>query len=237
VIDHLVRLLTGASLGFPLVHDGYLTAIPGYWMLLPALPVAWWIWRHGSTRGLDGPADRRWTFFALLALGHVTAVVALTIFPIPVAGQEYYRITRGLTEDNVVPFSTILFQLSHPAFTSARQLIGNSIVLMPLAVYAPELWPRLRDWRWFAALALGFAVGIELTQLAGSLLEGFTYRVTDVDDAIMNATGAVVAFFVWRHAAEREPVRSWFASLPAAPVERGAPAAEPGGAEPARFSR
>jgi glycopeptide antibiotics resistance protein len=204
-----------------LMTDGYLTAIPGYWLLVPALPLAWWIWRRGES----GAVDRRRTIFLLLGLAHVTAVVALTIFPIPVAGQDYYRVTHGFSEDNYVPFSTILFQLSHPGFTSFRQLVGNSIVLMPLAVYGPELWPRLRDWRWFAAVALGFAVAIELTQLAGSLLEGFTYRVTDVDDAIMNATGAVVAFFVWRCAVEREPVRGWFAALLAAfrvsDLERG----------------
>jgi glycopeptide antibiotics resistance protein len=42
------------------------------------------------------------------------------------------------------------------------------------------------------------SVSIELAQYAGSLLEGFSYRITDIDDAIMNATGAVMAFFVWR---------------------------------------
>jgi glycopeptide antibiotics resistance protein len=47
-------------------------------------------------------------------------------------------------------------------------------------------------------LAVAVGVGIELAQYAGSLLEGFSYRITDVDDAIMNATGAVAAFFVWR---------------------------------------
>jgi hypothetical protein len=51
---------------------------------------------------------------------------------------------------------------------------------------------------------VAFGVGIELAQYAGSLIEGFTYRVTDVDDAIMNATGAVVAFFVWRDMERRQ---------------------------------
>jgi len=222
VIDHVVRLLTGASLGFPLITDGFLTSIPGYWLLLPALPLAWWIWRHGSTRGPDSRADR-WRLLALLAFAHVTAVVALTIFPIPISGQDYYRVTRGLSDENAVPFSTILFQVSHPGPPSARQLIGNAIVLMPMAVYAPGLWPRFRDWRWFAIAALGFAVGIELTQLAGSLLEGFTYRVTDVDDAIMNASGALAAFFVWRYAVARDPVRGWVERVVGArPVPRGA---------------
>ena len=205
-----------------LMTDGYLTAIPGYWMLLPALPVAWWIWRRGAVGGPAGPADRRWTLLALLALAHVTTVIALTIFPIPISGQDYYRHTRGLTEDNVVPFATIADQLVHLRLGTIRQLVGNSVVLVPLAIYGPGLWARLRDWRWFVAVAVGFAVAIELGQLAGSLLEGFTYRVTDVDDAIMNSTGAIVAFFAWRRAEVREPIRGWLARFGLTEDERTA---------------
>ena len=46
------------------------------------------------------------------------------------------------------------------------------------------------------ALAIGGA--IELAQFAGSLMGGFSYRITDVDDAIMNASGAVAALSGWR---------------------------------------
>ena len=52
---------------------------------------------------------------------------------------------------------------------------------------------------------------IELAQFAGSLTEGFSYRITDVDDAIMNATGAVAAFFAWREAERRGLVDRWIA--------------------------
>jgi glycopeptide antibiotics resistance protein len=170
--------------------DGYLILIPGIFCLLPAIPVAVWILRRG--------ADERWTLFAMLALVHVTAVVALTIFPIPIGGQDFYRHTRGMSGDNVVPFATIISQLQHPGLSSARQLGGNMLALVPLGVYGPELWPALRDWRRFAVVAVAAGVSIELAQYAGSLLEGFSYRITDIDDAIMNATGAVAAFFVWR---------------------------------------
>jgi glycopeptide antibiotics resistance protein len=184
-----------------MMTDGYLTAIPGFWVIVPAIPIGAWIWRLER--------DRRWTLLALLALVHVTAVVALTIFPVPVSGQEFYRVTRGLSQDNVIPFHTIADQLSHPSLSSARQLFGNSVALAPFGVYGPGLWPALRDWRKFAVAALAFAVGIELTQLAGSLIEGFTYRVTDVDDAIMNASGAVATFFVWRRLEVRSPLKEW----------------------------
>jgi glycopeptide antibiotics resistance protein len=170
-------------------HDGGLTLIPGFLVSLAALPFIYWVIRRR--------ADRRWTLLALIAVIHVTLVIALTIFPVPIAGQEFYRQTRGMSEDNVVPFATIRAQLMHLSLNTIRQLVGNMLALVPLGIYAPELWPALRDWRKFVLVAIAFGVGIELTQYAGSLIEGFTYRVTDVDDAIMNASGAVIAFLLW----------------------------------------
>ncbi|MFI5259504.1 MAG: VanZ family protein [Candidatus Limnocylindrales bacterium] len=170
--------------------DGYLVLIPGLVVLLPAVPIAAWILRRGS--------DRRWTLVALLALAHVTAVVALTIFPIPISGQEFYRLTRGMSGDNVVPFATISGQLANLTFSSVRQLSGNLLLLTPLGVYGPELWTPLRDWRRFLAVAMAVGVSIELAQYVGSVIEGFSYRITDVDDAIMNAIGAFLAWGIWR---------------------------------------
>jgi glycopeptide antibiotics resistance protein len=174
--------------------DGYLKLIPGFFCFFPALPVAFWIKRRRDS----GRADDRWTLFALIALVHITAIIALTIFPIPIGGQEYYRVHRGMSGDNLVPFATIVNQLRHPGLSSARQLIGNMLALVPLGVYGPELWPALRDWRRFVVVAVAVGVGIELTQYVGSYIEGFSYRITDIDDAMMNATGAIAAFFIWR---------------------------------------
>jgi glycopeptide antibiotics resistance protein len=167
-----------------------MTYIDGYVVILPAIPIAMWILRRG--------ADRRWTLLALLALAHATVVVALTLFPVPVAGQEFWRQTRGISDDNVVPFATIVWQLQNLTWNTVRQLSGNVLLLIPLGVYGPALWPALRDWRRFMVAALAFGAAIELAQFAGSLLEGFSYRITDVDDAIMNAAGAMAAFFAWR---------------------------------------
>jgi glycopeptide antibiotics resistance protein len=170
--------------------DGQLVLLPGFVALIPAAPIAVWIWRRGG--------ERRWTWMALLALTHITLVVALTIFPIPIGGQDFYRQTRGMSEDNLVPLATIVWQLQHLSLSTVRQLGGNMLALAPFGIYGPALWPALRDWRRFLVVAVAFGVGIEVCQYAGSLMEGFTYRVTDIDDAIMNATGAVVAFLVWR---------------------------------------
>jgi glycopeptide antibiotics resistance protein len=186
-------------------HDGQLTLIPGFFAVFPAIPIAVWIVRR--------EADRRWTLLALLALTHITAVIALAIFPIPIAGQELYRLTRGMSEDNLVPFGTISTQLTHMSLSNFRQLFGNVVALAPLGIYGPGLWPVLRNWRRFVLVAIAFGVGIELTQYAGSVLEGFTYRVTDIDDAIMNATGAVVAFFIWQALERRGTVGRFYVLL------------------------
>ena len=191
--------------------DQGLVQIPGFWALLPAIPIALLIWRRG--------VDRRRTLMLLLALIHIDLVIALTIFPIPVGGQDFYRQTRGLSEDNIVPFTTIFAQLissipfqHRSLFASLHalmELLGNMVALAPLAIYGPALWPSLRSWRRFAIIAIMFSAGIELTQLAGSLIEGFTYRVTDIDDVIVNSSGAVAAFFIWRAAARRGWVDRW----------------------------
>ena len=177
--------------------DGQLVLIPGFVALIPALPIAVWILDRGRRAGWR-EADQRWTLMALLALVHIALVVALTIFPIPIGGQDFYRQTRGMSEDNIVPFATIVDQVRHLGPGTFRQLVGNVLALAPFGIYGPALWPALRDWRRFALAAVAFGIGIELTQYAGSLLEGFTYRVTDVDDATLNAGGAIAAFFVWR---------------------------------------
>jgi glycopeptide antibiotics resistance protein len=179
--------------------DGYLTVVPGYLMVLPAVPIAVWILRRGS--------DPRWTLLALAALGHITAVVALTMFPIPIAGQEFYRQTRGLSGDNLVPFATISSQLENLTWNTVRQLVGNMLALAPLGIYGPKLWPALQDWRRLLVVAVAAGVSIETAQFVGSVLEGFSYRITDVDDAIMNATGAMVAFAIWRWVETRWPAR------------------------------
>jgi glycopeptide antibiotics resistance protein len=192
--------------------DGQLTLIPGFVALLPAIPIAIWILRRG--------ADLRWTLLALMALTHITLTVALTLFPIPIAGQDFYRHTRGMSEDNIVPFGTISWQLEHLTLNNIRQLVGNMLALTPLGIYGPGLWPGLRDWRRFVLLAVAVGAGIELAQYAGSLMEGFTYRVTDVDDALMNATGAVAAFFVWRWLERRGLVDRWLERIAGAEPEQ-----------------
>ena len=91
---------------------------------------------------------------------------------------------------NLTPFSTI-----NRYSTFDKQVIGNLIMLFPLGIYLPLLHKKFRRISgFFAVLLISFfvSVAIEVLQLATS------YRSTDVDDIILNTSGACLGFIVYQ---------------------------------------
>jgi len=91
---------------------------------------------------------------------------------------------------NLVPFKTIdIYQ------TLDKQNLGNFVMLLPLGIYLPLIYRRLRKlYHFLIVLLICFlvSVGIELLQLATS------YRSTDVDDVILNTIGGGVGFLIYQ---------------------------------------
>jgi glycopeptide antibiotics resistance protein len=76
-----------------------------------------------------------------------------------------------------------------------KQVAGNFIMLLPLGIYLPLLYKKLRKLSgFFAVLLISFlvSVGIEILQLATS------YRSTDVDDIMLNTMGACLGFIIYQ---------------------------------------
>lgn len=123
-----------------------------------------------------------------LAAAYVAIVLALTLLPI-----------FGLERDDpvqvqLVPFDTIAAALKSGLFSREfALLVGNLAMLMPLGVFIPLLTGR-RRWVHVFGGALALSGGIELTQLAISLLVGFQYRTASVDDVITNVAGALLGY-------------------------------------------
>jgi glycopeptide antibiotics resistance protein len=90
---------------------------------------------------------------------------------------------------NLEPFKTIdIYQ------TFGKQVLGNFVMLLPLGIYLPLLYTRLKKaYSFFAVLWICFlvSVGIELLQLATS------YRSTDIDDVILNTFGGGAGFIIY----------------------------------------
>ena len=122
-------------------------------------------------------ADRRTGLDAALVLAAL-AVAWLTLTP---AGGDGWEWGAPLTE--LRWYATGL-----DSETTVLQLVGNLLLLAPLAVLAVLRFPRLGTPPRLAALAVGAGTGIELLQWALPL-----GRVVSPVDAALNATGALVA--------------------------------------------
>jgi glycopeptide antibiotics resistance protein len=91
---------------------------------------------------------------------------------------------------NLEPFKTIdIYQ------TWGKQILGNFVMLLPLGIYLPLIYKRLRKaYNFFVVLFICFvvSVGIELLQLATS------YRSTDIDDVMLNTLGGGAGFLIYQ---------------------------------------
>jgi len=91
---------------------------------------------------------------------------------------------------NLEPFKTIdIYQ------TWDKQILGNFVMLLPLGIYLPLIYKRLRKaYNFFVILLISFlvSVGIELLQLATS------YRSTDIDDVMLNTLGGGAGFLIYQ---------------------------------------
>ena len=141
----------------------------------------------GRARGTSWP-----TIVARCALiGAIGWILALTIFPIPVTAH-WWRFERDFSNVSFVPFRTIGTQLSHGLERyEAKQLLGNIALFAPLGFLLPfalrslrRAWPTL-------LVAAGLSMLIETTQ---AILPGHS---TDVDDVILNTSGAALGFFAF----------------------------------------
>jgi glycopeptide antibiotics resistance protein len=77
------------------------------------------------------------------------------------------------------------------------QAAFNFLLLLPLGVYLRYYFQRRRYWK--RAFALGFALSLfyELTQVTGIYgLYTCPYRIFDVDDLILNSTGALFGYLI-----------------------------------------
>lgn len=123
-------------------------------------------------------------------------VAAATLFPLPVRVTVIDLEAAGRpVEVGLVPLATIRDLLAYGTpFAQVWILGGNVLTLAPFGFLLPFAAPRLATWRRMAAAAILFPLGIELAQLGVSLAVGYQYRVTEVDDVLLNFAGVLLGF-------------------------------------------
>ncbi len=138
---------------------------------------------------------------------YIGAIVALAFFPFPVPpwtlrpGLDLASDYRGFPYPwvNPVPLATIGSSIGLGLeWPAARFLLGNVGAFVPVGLLLPLLRPRDHSWRRALAIGLVISLAIELAQLGLSLVMGYAYRVADVDDVILNVTGAALGYAGFR---------------------------------------
>jgi glycopeptide antibiotics resistance protein len=158
-------------------------------VVLPLLAVFLWYLR---TR-------RRFTVGRIVATGgfaiYLLQVSSYTVFPLWF-DSRYIEDFRSQTEFfdgmNFIPLKDLSLK-----YLMSIQGWGNVVLGMPFGFIYPFV-VTVAGWRQMVRYGLIFGTSIELTQFAISLLYGFAYRVIDVNDVLLNFTGAVLGYALLR---------------------------------------
>ncbi|MFJ1749814.1 VanZ family protein [Streptomyces sp. NPDC088116] len=175
---------------------------------------------QSSERREQAPAGVPWRRTVLRILILTAAFVALTAFSAVLAGLTLTPspASAGIAGANLTPGRSLRQYAEDYSFLAAcKQAGGNVLMGTPFGLILPVLVPRrMRMVRVVLLTALVMAM-VELAQ--GAMVEG---RAFDVDDVILNTSGALIAYVLLGRIIGRR-----FHAL----AERG-PGAEPGRAAP-----
>ena len=100
--------------------------------------------------------------------------------------------SESLTHNNLRPGDSIRNYLAQPALRDTIKQLGGNIVLgMPFGALLPALVPRTRGLLRVMLATAVVMLAVELVQ--GTLVQG---RAFDIDDVILNSTGAVLGYLI-----------------------------------------
>ncbi|MFG3659073.1 VanZ family protein [Streptomyces sp. NPDC047706] len=100
--------------------------------------------------------------------------------------------SEALTHSNLRPGESLRLYLDQPQLRDAVKQIGGNVLLgVPFGVLVPVLAPRARGVLRVSLLTAVVMLAVELAQ--GSMVTG---RAFDIDDVILNTTGALAGYLL-----------------------------------------
>jgi glycopeptide antibiotics resistance protein len=147
--------------------------------------------KESGSRGAPGtPPLSGWgRAVAMLAAFAGTVVFAVLLARLTL---EPSAASESLTHSNLRPGDSIRDYLAQPAFRdTVKQLGGNIVLGVPFGMLLPVLVPRARGLIRVICVTALVMLLVELAQ--GVLVTG---RAFDVDDVLLNTTGAVIGYLL-----------------------------------------
>ena len=128
--------------------------------------------------------------FLVYVFGVLTLTGYFMLFREVAAQGWWYRLLHRIhTKDKINLHPFLMFKQFQLVST---QVIGNLVMLLPLGIYIPLLFPRFAGFFKVFIICLSVSVSIELMQLITNA------RSTDIDDVILNTSGAVVGYIIYK---------------------------------------
>jgi glycopeptide antibiotics resistance protein len=187
---------------------------------------ATWFARREKTRAAEPPPEtaaaeqaRRRPPVLLRALIMLVAFAGMVAFAVVLSRLtlEPSVASEPLTHSNLRPGDSINAYLSQPAFRdTVKQLGGNVVLGVPFGLLLPVLVPKARGLIRVVLLTAGVMMLVELAQ--GALVTG---RAFDIDDVILNTSGAVLGYLLLGRRIGRAvhpPRRRWWHRMTGRPV-------------------
>ncbi|MEE1940163.1 VanZ family protein [Streptomyces sp. TRM 70361] len=128
------------------------------------------------------------------ALVMLVALAATVLFAVVLARLTLTPsyASQPLTHSNLQPGDSIRDYLSQPAFRDTLKQLGGNIALgVPFGLLLPVAWPRAGGLLRIGALTVLVMTMVELVQ--GAVVTG---RAFDIDDVILNTTGALLGYLL-----------------------------------------
>ncbi|SCY82817.1 Glycopeptide antibiotics resistance protein [Paenibacillus polysaccharolyticus] len=138
------------------------------------------------------------------------AAYCLVILPLPAtrnncaghaANAVYYNLQPFMFVKDIMRETPIIWSQPSTWINMIKgraflQVLFNVLLLIPLGVYIRYFWQKRAFWKHAFVAGFGLSLFFEVTQLTG--LYGYfscPYRLFDVDDLMLNTSGAVIGFF------------------------------------------
>ncbi|MGN7414725.1 VanZ family protein [Paenibacillus sp. SAF-068] len=141
---------------------------------------------------------------------YILAAYCLVILPFPTTRDTCAQQAVDTIHYNLIPFtfvkdimketpmvwsqpSSYLSMIQGRAFL---QVLFNVLLLMPLGVYIRYFFQKRAFWKYALLGGFGLSLFFEITQITGFYrYYNCPYRLFDVDDLLLNTSGAVIGFF------------------------------------------
>ena len=150
-----------------------------------------------ARRGRGGFAAAVTTLFVL----YLGWLAGATLFPVPLEAtvRALEATAKPAVAVDLMPLRGIAAVIGGGAPRTIVWLLGgNVLVFAPFGFMLPIVWRSAGTWRRVAAAGVALSLAIETTQLGVSLLVGYAYRVTEIDDVLLNVVGVLLGFALYR---------------------------------------